>query len=480
MARISSAITGIERRLLNSLALANAQITLSNLRMATGHEINSAGDDPAAFVTLSGLESQLGGVTAALANVTAAGSMIAQTQTALTSIVTQLNTIRTELLKDEDHGLSEAERAEAQANIDAAIDQINLLAGRKINGKTLLGGAADYFYSGRNSSQVADIVAHGTLQSGTSISGTVTSTATQAELTYTGDASNQFDLTEETTFTLSGSRGGIVLTVNDGDLLSTVATTINDNSHDTGVTAAVNEVNHTLTFTSVDYGSNAEVNIAFTTGSFVVSGGDGEGHDTGTNAEAVINGITIESDSNKVSGNRFSLNSSLGSFEIEFQADFTGAFDTITVEGNALSFVLTTQVYNKATLAIPSVFAANLSGPSGRLNQLYTGGSLAGLDNNTSQAIRVVDEALGKLTRIQGDVDGFYNAAISSSSELLSDMQTNLEDSIDSIDEVDDDAETERINYYEALASNAVSGLAIVNQQRMYIVRMLQDIAGLI
>jgi hypothetical protein len=59
-------------------------------------------------------------------------------------------------------------------------------------------------------------------------------------------------------------------------------------------------------------------------------------------------------------------------------------------------------------------------------------------------------------------------------------MQTKLGDYIDSIDEVDDDEETLRRDYYQDLADNAVSALVIVNQQRSSIVRMLQDIAGLI
>ena len=55
MGRIGSALTGIERRLLNSLALANAQVTLSSFRMATGHKINSPKDDPSAFVALNAI-----------------------------------------------------------------------------------------------------------------------------------------------------------------------------------------------------------------------------------------------------------------------------------------------------------------------------------------------------------------------------------------------------------------------------------------
>ncbi len=466
MARIGSAISGIERRLLDSLALANAEITLSNLRMATGHKINYPADDPSAFATLSGLQAQLSTVGASLTNVTAAGSLVSQTQTALSGMSTQLNTIRTELLKDTDplHPLTPAQRAESQAKIDTAIDQINSLAGTSINGKTPLSGSADYVYSGRNNSQVTDIIVHSKPQSDATISGSVTSTATQAQLTYTGSAGQ---VTAAATFTLTGQRGSVTVTVTAGEALNDVATFINNNSYKTGITAAVDGGDpNKLNFTSVDYGSSAKVNVDVTSGTFVVSGG---GHVTGTNAAAVINGITIGSSSGNVNGNRFSVNNNGLTFEVEFQPSFTGTFDTITVAGNALSFALTTEISNRATLAIPPVYAANLGGPSGRLDELYSGGPLSGLDTKTAQAIRVVDEALGKVTRVNGTVNGFYNAAITSSSNLLSEMQTKLGEYIDDIDKTNDTEETTKKDYYQALADNAVSGLTIINQQRMNI-----------
>jgi flagellin-like hook-associated protein FlgL len=478
MARIGSALSGIERQLLSSLALANAEATLSSFRMATGHKINSPSDNPSAFVTLSGLQSQLSTVTAALSNVTAAGSMIAQTHTALDGIQTQLNTIRTELLKDADrlHPLSNAQRAESQAKIDTAIDQINALAGTSINGKTLLGGTGDYIYSGRNTSQVADVIVRSKVPSGTTISGTVDAMATQAYLSYTGSSGN---VTANAVFTLTGERGSQVVTVSNGETLISVADKINNDSYNTGITAAVDGLDpDRLIFTSVDYGSSATVDITVTSGTFNIDVG---GHPTGTNASAVINGQTISSTSGNVSGNRFTINDNGITFEIEFKSDLAphNTFDTISVVGKNLSFALSPDLNNSASITVPAVYSANFSGPSGNLNDLYSGGLWSGLGDNTAQAIRIVDESLGKLTRVQGSVDGFYNAAVISSSGLLSEMQTKLGDYIDSINKTNDDEETARESYYQTLASNAVSGLVLLNQQRMSIVNMLQDIAGL-
>ena len=158
----------------------------------------------------------------------------------------------------------------------------------------------------------------------------------------------------------------------------------------------------------------------------------------------------------------------------------SGNFDPITVDGDALTFALSTEVFRRSTLAIPGMQAANLGGLSGSLSELAEGGTLSGLDEKTSQAIRVVDEALGKLTRIEGAVDGFYNAAITSASGLLSDVEDDLEDAIDDVNLVDDTEEAARLAYYQDLAANSVAGLAILRQQRSGIVNMLQQIAGLL
>jgi hypothetical protein len=203
------------------------------------------------------------------------------------------------------------------------------------------------------------------------------------------------------------------------------------------------------------------------------------GNTAGTNASAVINGQTIAATSSNANGNRFSVSDNSLSFDIEFQPGFTGGFNTITVSGDALTFALSPDLGQRSTLAIPGMYAVELGGASGTLDQLATGGSLSGLSNNTAQAIRVVDEALGDVTRVSGGVNGFYNSAIGSASAVMSALQTNLQKSIDGIDKTDDAAEQAKIAYNQALADNALSGLAILNHQQREVVDMIRSIAGL-
>ncbi len=88
-------------------------------------------------------------------------------------------------------------------------------------------------------------------------------------------------------------------------------------------------------------------------------------------------------------------------------------------------------------------------------------------------------KALGDLDRTSGRVDGFAEAAVASSSELLSNWSEDLEDSIYQINGIDEAAEEQLQAHYLALSDNALSGLAILNQQRAGIVEILRQAAGL-
>jgi flagellin len=471
MSRINSYISGIEQQLLYSLAQSNVQIVKSAVRMATGHKINQAGDDPSAFVQLSSLQTQLSGVSATLNNIKAADGMVSEIKSALTGYPTQLNIIRTELLKDVNHTLTPDQRATSQSIIDNAISQINVLAGTLIGGKAPLSGSGNYTFTGLDTSKVADLAVSSLVAPGQTISGTVPSSATQARLTYTGNSSNQ--ITDTAEFTLTGDLGSTTINVTATETLADAAASINDKSYLTGVTASIDTVTHELYIASVDYGSKAKAEITVSTGDFVTTGDS-----VGTNGSAVINGQTISADSPNANGNRFTVNQSGFIFQIEFQAGFTGGFSQITVSGGT-TFALSTDYTRKSSIGIPGMYAAQLGGSSGTLDQLATGGSLSGLGDNTAQAIRVVDEAQGKVTQVTGNVTGFYASAVTSASDLMSALKTTLEKSIDGIDKTNDTEEQSRIAYYQALADNAVSSIAILDQQRASIVNLLQYVAGM-
>jgi len=486
MSRIGIGISGIERQLLSSRAAAEAAVSLATLRKSTGEMINSPADNPSAFVTLSGFQSRLSKVRDVMSNVTSATSLVSQSQSLLEQVTDQLDVIRTELLNDEDHSLTPEERTEAQAKIDAAIEEINSLVGTSVDGRPVLDGSADFTVSGRDSTQVARLTVHSRgNETAPTISGQVTTAATRAALDYAGK-SGQSSVQADATFTLTGTLGSREFTVTEDQALSTVVDEVNQYSHETGVTASLD--GDDLTFTSVAYGSDADIEIEASSGTFTTTGGNDDGTANGTDAVVQINGQTYDGSTDssgevnppgRISGNTFTYSENGFRFTMELEPGYTGTLDTMTVTGDALTFRLSTEAGVDSTVAIPGLQPGKLGGVSGSLDELLSGGALAGLDTNTSHAIRVVDEALGQLAQVEGSVDGFYNSQISTASSLMTDLEDELTDAIDSINEVNDEEQDLIITYNSALADNALSGLAILQQQRLSVVSLIQQIAGL-
>jgi len=285
-------------------------------------------------------------------------------------------------------------------------------------------------------------------------------------------------ITAHTDVRITGNVGSADVHIHVGDTLQEAADDINAETAATGVRATVS--GNDLLIQSVGIGSGSFAQVETLGSPFDVTGGDVTGTAYGTDAVATDSGADAGTYVNAVDGNRFSLNANGVHYEMQFAEGFTGGFDRITVSGSALKFALGTDLTRPATLSIPGLQAGRLGGTSGSLDELLSGGALSGLGGNTAQAIRAVDEALGDVTRIEGAVDGFYNASITSATNLLSDLQTDLENAIDEVDLVDTTEETSKLALYTDLASNAVAGLSILQSQRSSIVIMLQKIAGLI
>lgn len=305
--------------------------------------------------------------------------------------------------------------------------------------------------------------------------------AGQAELYYTSSAGNVGDTVE---IRVTGELGFADVTLTAGTSLAAAADAINDEMLVTGVqarVASVTDPNDTLVLFSTGADANASVDVAINSGGpFVVTGGDGAGHATGADAVTDVRGAAAVTDVSTVDGTRFSVNSTDYRFTVEFDPSFTGTFDTVSLsDGSVLKFALATDLRAITRLAIPGALAGRLGGVSGSLDQLATGNPLSGLAQNTSQAIRVVDEALAQLTLIEGRVDGFNNAAVTSSANLLDGLKSTLEDSVVELDGFNEEEETLLLAKNQILASNILSALNVLQQQRLDMIGMIKTIAGL-
>ncbi len=297
---------------------------------------------------------------------------------------------------------------------------------------------------------------------------------TAAELIYTGTDGK---LVGNVSFDLTGT-GTDSYAFNDGDSLASMRDTINLDSGATGVDASVS--GDQLILRSAATGSTASIAVTNVVGSFDLTGGNGDDTADGTNATAAAAGVDATTPHATLDGNQLNVNRNGTHFEIEFVAGFSGNFNTMTIGDGGLSFALSTDLHYRSDLSIPSLESGQLGGISGGLNDLLTGGSAAGLANNTSEALRIVEEALGQVDVADGIVDGFYDASITTSNALMDDLQTDLEDAISETDGYNENEETLLLAKNTALASNALSGLAIMNQQRLAIIDMIKLTAGLL
>lgn len=466
--RIGAAISGFEQYLLQQLATANDAAITHAVRLSTGQQINRPSDAPAKFVDVSSFEHRLNQVQATKQQVAVAANMGSEVQLVVDEIRDQLTTIREALAEDEEGLLTADERASNQTTIDIALTTIDELARTEVGGRRWLDGSTNFRFAGRNSSQIREVQVLAT--STTAVSGAVHAAATQAELTYTGATG---DIVADASFALTGQRGSVVFDVNAGDALTELRDEINSASHLTGVTASVS--GNDLTFTTVDYGRNASLSVNVASGTFAVSDG---GQAVGTDAEVEINGEML--DAGLLSGNTVSYNRNGLRLRLELVAGYQGNLDAFTIEdGTAAEFALTPDLARPTKLGLSSLVSAAFVGSSGRLDQLMTGGDLSGLGDNTSQGIRVVDEALRRLTVIEGQIDAFADITIASAETMLESLEDNLEDTLDTLNGIDEDEENLLVAKNQTLGANALAALSLVQQQQMSLLSIVYRVAGL-
>jgi flagellin-like hook-associated protein FlgL len=467
MSRIGATISGLDQYFLSQLKNVDNRALQSAVRLATGKQVPRPSFDPAAFVLISSFENRLNVIESTKAQVDVAANLGAETQLVLDQTRSNLESIRTALLLDEDLSLSSEDRDAQQAVVDAAVLAIRDLAGTEINGRRVVDGSVNYTFSGRDHTQIKSIQAFGVRE--TSFSGEVTSAATQSNERYTGAGGNINS--GNATFALTGDRGSASISVTDGEALTDVRDRINAESHNTGITASVS--GDQLDFTTVDYGDDATIEIDVTSGVFATSTTT-----TGQDAVVTINDQAIANA--QVDGNRVSYTNNGTHVSFEFQAGFSGTFSTVTVsDGRTQKFALTPDISKQTTFALPGIQPELLGGASGTLADLLSGGSLSGLGSNASAALRVVDETLAQLTLLEGQVDAFTDVTVESASNLLSELEAEVEDTLQVLNDVDEDEENLKLAMNQTLASNVVSALAIVQQQRFNTLGLLQLLAGI-
>ena len=184
--------------------------------------------------------------------------------------------------------------------------------------------------TGRNSSQLSSFDVQSFTNGATqTFSGTVTQSAAVAEFSFRGSSLGLVN--KNATFTLTGALGSKQFTVTTTQTLANLASQVNAETTNTGVTATVSGRN--IYFRSTNVGSASEINLRVNSGSFNVTGDDANGSAFGSDAKATINGIAHTG-----TGNDFNFSDSKGSYTFSTVQGYTGTINTITVASTAGTF----------------------------------------------------------------------------------------------------------------------------------------------
>lgn len=167
---------------------------------------------------------------------------------------------------------------------------------------------------------------------------------------------------------------------------------------------------------------------------FEVSGGNGNGLDSGRDGEATINGESITSSSNS-----FTLDTRRFSATVDFVEGFDGNFDEITVE-NTFEFEKTERSLGFAvpgvdgqrfaSLRLQGIGAGALGSDDGTLSMLATGEILDGLDDAAPTVIEMADAALAQLDGLLAKVDSFQAQTIDVANTALATEKSTISASI--------------------------------------------------
>jgi flagellin len=283
----------------------------------------------------------------------------------------------------------------------------------------------------------------------------------------------------------SGSTGGntllgdltVEIGANDGQQVFTwkrgaganeVAAAINAVSDAIGATASFN--NDLVHLMSSKYGAKGfiSLNVISEAGTGTFKTGVSSFRETGTDANATINGIQASSD-----GNTLSINTSSLAMNMDVLAETNGSFN-FSITGGGAQFQLGPDVVSNQQLriGIQSVNTARLGGATGKLYQLAQGNN-ADLDTNPNLAAKIVDEAGTAVTTLRGRLGAIQGLTMLTNQNTLEDMVQNMETSLSLIQDTDFAAETANLTRAQILTQANMSVLSIANQQPQQVLSLL-------
>lgn len=435
-------------------------------RLSTGSRINRGADDPAGLLALRSLESGLTGVNAAIASNTRTNAILGVADSAFNEIGNLVREIQSlAQASTSSAGLTPDEIAANQAQIDNALESIDrIVRTTEFNGKKLLDGSQAINISGVNASELSDIrvFSRNSTASSTTLGVTVTTAATKASIASYATTSAASD----TSISVQGKLGTVVIDIAAGENLSAVAAKINNATGQTGVTASATAT--TLSLNSQEYGTKAFVRVTTLSGD---STNYTSQSDYGSNAVVSVNGQAAAVDGLNVNYNANGLSVTFALTATFNQSTGSSSF---TVTDGGATFQLGSDSSTRATIGIDGLFTTSLgSAADGYLSSLKSGGANS-LINNPNQAAVIASQAVNTISKVQGRLGGFGRFQVQTALNSLNAVKKGLEDAKSVIADVDYATETANLNKQNVLVQSAISLLGVANQQSSQVLSLLR------
>ena len=453
--------------LLNILNRTTAAQSNSLLRLSTGFKINKGSDDPAGLIALESLSAELTGIEAAIANGQRANSVLDTADGALTEVSNLLSEIEALAAQSTSSGgLSGAEIAANQAQIDNAIESINrIVQTTAFNGKKLLDGQQSIRLTQDATAQtdISDVrvFSRRTSQTNATLDVNVVTAGTVASATLADTAS-----VSAAEFTVAGTLGTATITVTDGEALTSIRDKIIAAASETGVSATVTGTE--LHLQSRDFGDDAFVSASRISGDTDFTD---VSYTTGADAVVSVNGQTAFTDGVRVS---FSTNGTSGEFFLTAAGNTAGSAGTITITGGGQTFQLGTSTSTQSTLGIESLFAQDLgNGATGYLASLKSGGA-NDLSTNANNAVSISKAAINQVATQRGRIGGFQKFQVETTINSLNATKLALESARSVINDVDYALETAELSRLNVLLQSSISLLGVASQQSAQILQLLR------
>ncbi len=457
--------------LLNILNRTSASQTNSLTRLSTGHKINAGKDDPAGLIAVQSLNSELTGVTAAISNGQRANSMLSVADKSLVEVESLLSEIQTLAAQSTSSGgLSAAEIAANQAQIDNAINSINrIMQTTTFNGKKLLDGQQSIRATATQPTKVTDlrVFSRPTSNASQTFSVSVVTAGTVASATLGSFSTSGTADVSAAEFTIAGSLGTATITVDDTDTIESVRDKIIAAASETGVSASVVGGN-SLHIQSRSYGDSAFVSAQFVSGD---ADFNTVSYTSGSDAVVNVNGQRAFVDGLRVS---FNSNGTSGEFYLSQSGNVAGSAGDLSISGGGMTFQLGTTSSTQATLGIEALFAHQLGNSiDGYLSTLKSGGA-NDLSSDANNAVTIAKAALNQVATQRGRIGGFQKFQVETSVNSLNATKEALENARGVIDDVDYALETAELSRYQVLLQSAISLLGVTSQQSAQILSLLR------